>query len=75
MKRSGEVEIRVRYKTIDRFSESRKFKTMKGARRYAQKWVGAHPDISETFGYAVSSCGTGKVTCEGCSIHELFPEE
>lgn len=67
-------EVTVRYKAVDRFSESRKFKTLTGARRYAQKWVGEHPDISDTFGYAVSFDGTGKVTCEGCSIFELFPE-
>lgn len=69
------MEIRVRYRTIDRFSQSRKFKTLKGAQRFAQKWVGKHPDISDTFGYAVNMHGDGKITCEGCSIHELFPEE
>ena len=36
------------------------------------KWVGAHPEIGST--YAVSGDGVGKVTCQGVSLSELFPE-
>lgn len=68
------VDITVHYSTIDRFSQTRKFKTLAGAQRYAQKWVGETPEISVTFGYAVSSYGTGKVTVHGCGLAELFPK-
>jgi hypothetical protein len=67
-------EITVRYSSIDRFSQRRKFKTLKGAQRFAAKWVGPTPDVSETFGYAVSFDGMGKVTWSGCTSQELFPE-
>lgn len=68
------MDIRVRYTAIDGCRQSRRYKTLEGARRYARKWVGETPEISETFGYAVSWDGVGKVTVEGCSIHDLFPE-
>ena len=62
--------ITVRYSSIDRFSESRKFKTLTGARAYAQKWVGEHPDLGS--GYAISGDGVGKITVSGVSLAELF---
>jgi hypothetical protein len=65
------MDIRVRYTSIDRCSKSRRFKTLKGARAFAQKWVGQHPEIG--CGYAVSFDGIGKVTVEGCTLDELFP--
>lgn len=68
------VEIKVKYSTIDRFSQKRTFKTLEGAQKYAQKWVGETPEISTTFQYAVSSDGTGKIEVEGCSIRKLFPK-
>lgn len=68
------LDIRVTYSTIDRFRKTAKFKTLKGAQKFAQKYVGAHPEISLTFGYAVSDDGVGKVTVRGCKLQELFPE-
>lgn len=68
------VEIHVRYRSLDRCSKSRKFKTLAGAQRFAQKWVGETPEISETFGYAVSGDGIGKITVSGCDIKKLFPK-
>jgi hypothetical protein len=67
-------EITVRYRSLDRYSKSAKFKTLAGAQRFAAKWVGATPDVSEMFGYAVSGDGMGKVTWEGCTVRELFPQ-
>lgn len=66
--------IRVRYSTVDRFSKTGTFKTLAGAQRFAQKWVGGAPEISDTFGYAVSSSGTGKIECSGCDVRDLFPQ-
>lgn len=68
------VTIRVKYSTLDRFTQTRSFKTLAGARKFAQKYVGAKPEISDTFGYAVSGDGMGKIIAQGCSIHDLFPE-
>jgi len=67
------MDITIRYQSLDRFSRTRRFKTLAGAQKFAQKWVGQHPEISEAFRYAVSFDGVGKVTCSGCDIAELFP--
>ena len=68
------MDIRVRYST-----KSRKFKTLAGAQRFAQKLVGETPDIvgrptrpSEY--YAVSYDGAVKVTCDECRLVDLFPK-
>jgi hypothetical protein len=71
----GTREIKLHYSTMDRFSKSASFKTLAGAQKFAHKWVGKHPDISETFGYAVSMYGDGKITFRGVTSAELFPEE
>lgn len=63
--------IKVRYSSVDGFSRSKTFKTLNGARKYAQEMVGEHPDMG--FYYAVSFDGIGKVTVSGCSLAELFP--
>ena len=65
---------RVTYSTIDRFRQTRSFATLKGAQAYAARMVGETPEISDAFQYAVSSCGTGKIQCGGCSIRALFPK-
>lgn len=67
------MEIIVRYSSCDGYSERRKFKTLKGAQKFAHKWVGEHPEIGSS--YAVSGEGIGKVTVSGCSLRELFPEK
>jgi hypothetical protein len=69
------VIIQVRYHGIDsRRSRLTRFRTLAGAQRYAQKWVGKYPEVSLNFGYAVSSVGVGKITVKGCPIRALFPE-
>jgi hypothetical protein len=66
------MKIVVRYRSIDRCSKRGVFKTLAGAQRFAQKWVGETPDLGGT--YAVSSDGIGKVTCDGCALIDLFPK-
>lgn len=68
------MQITIRYSSIDRFRQTRKFKTLAGAQKYAHKWVGPHPDVSP-MGYAVSFDGIGKVTWTGATAAELFPEK
>lgn len=67
-------EYKLRVNTIDRFSQTRTFKTLKGAQKFAAKWVGEHPDTSESFNYAVSGDGVCKVTAVNFRIGELYPE-
>jgi hypothetical protein len=64
------------YSSIDGFRRTRSYKTLAGARRAAQEWVGSHPDISLGFRYAVSFDGVGKVhNVHGCTLADLFPNE
>lgn len=65
------VAITVRYNAIDGYSKTGRFKTLAGARRFAQQYVGEHPDMGS--GYAVSFDGVGKVTVRGASLAALFP--
>jgi len=65
--------IKVTYSTIDRFRRTKTFKTLAGARKFAQHWVGATPEIGST--YAVSGDGVGKVTVEGASLKDLFGQD
>jgi hypothetical protein len=64
--------FKVRYSSLDGYRQSRSFKTLEGARKYAQKWVGEHPDTSWNYNYAVSSDGVGKVTAN-VPMATLFP--
>jgi hypothetical protein len=64
--------IKVWYSTIDRFTVMRRFKTLKGAQAFAQKWVGEHPEIGSH--YAISGDGVGKITVDGATLADLFPE-
>jgi hypothetical protein len=66
-----DTRITVVYSSVDRVRNRRKFKTLSGARAFAHKMVGPHPEIG--FRYAVSGDGIGKVTVEGVSLAELFP--
>lgn len=65
------MEIKVRYSSIDGYSQTRKFKTLPGAQAFAQKWVGKYPSLGGS--YAVSDDGIGKVTVQGTTLAELFP--
>ena len=65
--------IVVIYTSIDRLRKRRKFKTIKGAKRFAHKWVGPTPEIGGW--YAVSGDGWGKIEVEeGTTLRELFPD-
>lgn len=67
-------EIKVRYRSVDRFSKTATFKTLKGAQRFAHKWVGETPEVGTYYNYAVSGDGVGRVTVEGATMRELFPK-
>jgi hypothetical protein len=65
--------ITVAYRSCDGCRIVRKFKTLRGARKFAQYYVGEHPDIGS--GYAVSFDGIGTIRAEGCSLQALFPRD
>ena len=65
--------IIITYSTIDRFRKRSKFKTLAGARKFAQHWLGKYPEMGSS--YAVSGDGVGKITVQGCELSDLFGEE
>lgn len=65
--------IKVKYTSVDGYRSTRPFKTLKGARAFAQKYVGKNPDMGSF--YAVSSDGIGKITVEGVPLKDLFGDE
>jgi hypothetical protein len=64
--------IKVYYQSVDHCRKTRSFKTLAGAQKFAQAWVGETPELG-TF-YAVSADGVGKVTVSGASLKALFPK-
>lgn len=63
--------IKVRYQACDGFKQTRKYKTLKGAQRYAQERIGEFPEMGSD--YAVSGDGIGTIRVEGACLYELFP--
>jgi len=67
-------EITLLLETLDGINRSQSFKTLSEAQEFAHSRVGAAPDISQTYGYAVGAYGDVKVSIEeGCTLKELFP--
>jgi hypothetical protein len=65
------TKITVTYRAVDGFRRRRVFKTLAGARRFAQRYVGEHPDVGTS--YAVSPDGVGTVYVAGATLGDLFP--
>lgn len=65
--------IKITYRACDGFKETKKFKTMPGARKYAIGRVGDNPERG--IGYAVSEDGIGTLEVMGCSLADLFCKE
>jgi hypothetical protein len=55
--------IKVKYSSVDGGRMSRSFKSLKGARAFAQKMVGKNPEMGSS--YAVSGDGIGKIEAYG----------
>ena len=64
------MKIVVLYTAIDRYRERRTFKTLKGAQRFAAKYVGDTPELAPY--YAISPDGIGTVR-SNIAIQDLFP--
>ena len=66
--------IKLRFTTIDGIKKTKSFKTLVGARKAAQNWLGK--DATPGGYYAVSADGVVVMTIEtGCTLAELFPEQ
>jgi len=66
------MNIRVTYHSIDGHKESFDTTYLSVAQRWASRWIGKSPSLGR--GYAVSDDGIGKITVEGASLRELFPD-
>ena len=72
--------VKVNYRSVDGHSKSATFKTLSGAQKFAQGWIGKTPTMGrgrfrgEVEDYAVSDDGIGKITVTGADLWELFPE-
>jgi hypothetical protein len=74
--------IWVHFLGADGSQQTRKYKRLPAARRYAAEKAGDRPQIAK--GYAISRDGVGQVAinpngsgrlaCEGISLDELFPK-
>lgn len=71
------ARLSVYFKTVDHYSESRRFATLEGARAYAQRKIGETPEMGSF--YAVSPWGDARITVNGtvgeraASVCDLFP--
>jgi hypothetical protein len=65
-------KITVRYQAVDNYRDTRKFKTLRGAQRYAQRMVGVNPELARH--YAISDDGIGKIF-SSIPLYQLFSEE
>jgi hypothetical protein len=63
--------IKVRYSSVDCFTETQTFDSIAAASEYARHWIGNHPEIGSR--YAVSDDGIGKIEVEGATLRALFP--
>ena len=64
-------KITIWYRSIDRFRETRKFKTLAGAKAYAARRVGTG-EVCSPLGYAVSFDGIGQIEVDGATLEELL---
>jgi hypothetical protein len=64
--------IKVFYSSVDGYRKSKSFKTLKGARKYAQERIGKNPEMGSY--YAVSGDGIGKIQVDGVPLAHLFGE-
>lgn len=64
--------IKVTRSACDGFRETKTFKTLNGARKYAENAVGRAPEFGRD--YAVSFDGICTIHVrEGCELRDLFP--
>ena len=65
--------IQITRQACDGFRDTRTFKTIKGARKFAVKYVGDRPEMGGD--YAVSRDGIATIRVHGVTLRELFEGE
>jgi hypothetical protein len=65
------MEIKVTYVSCDGVRKRKTFKTLGGAQKWAQDWIGKAPSLGS--GYAVSDDGVGTIYVSGATLTEVFP--
>lgn len=68
------MDIHLRYTTIDHYGESRRYRSLDGAQRYAREKMGNIFDISEMTNSVISSAGVAKITVSGITAKQLMGE-
>ena len=63
--------ITLRYIAIDGYRQTRRFKTLAGACKYAHERMGTHPNLGAW--YAVTDDGVGTLYADGVTLEALFP--
>jgi hypothetical protein len=64
--------IKVIYTAVDGHRTIRTYGTLAGARKFAHKMIGEHPEMGRD--YAVSFDGVGTIRVHtGCNLADLFP--
>jgi len=64
------MNIHIHISTMDGLSESKRFKSLVDARKFAQRYVGKHPEMGGN--YAVSPYGDAKAVVRGVTLKKLF---
>ena len=62
-----DLEIVVRYRAVDGYGETRKYKTVAGAAWFVRKWLGRYPDCHGTHS-GVSADGVSRVRITGSPV-------
>jgi hypothetical protein len=64
--------IKIYFQSCDGCRRVKNFKSLRGARKAAQDYVGAHPEMGRD--YAISGDGIGKVQVVGATLADIFPD-
>jgi len=65
--------ITLTYQTVDGVDRTKKYKTLVGAQKFAQEWVGVRPEVFKGSLYAVSADGIGVMYWSGINPEQLWP--
>ena len=69
-KRGKRMNIKITRSACDGVRDTRTFKTIQGARAFAVKYVGEHPEMGGD--YAVNGDGVATIRVQGATLKELF---
>lgn len=65
--------IKLEYQAVDGAHRVREFKTIVGAQKFAETWMGVRPEVYASSIYAVTQDGVGVMYWSGCTPQQLWP--